>query len=115
MRIFLCKRLAALDPAMIEHVERRLGFALGRFGGRIERVSVCLEDANGHRGGVDKLCRLVCRLRPRGELILEEHALDLTTAIDLGSDRLAGMVARELERRRTTRRRAPGAFHRGQN
>ena len=53
-------------------MERRLDFALGRFGGRISQVTVGLEDLNGPRGGADKRCRLAVRLVPSGKVTIEE-------------------------------------------
>ena len=50
-------------PELTAHVERRLRFALTRFSGRIGRVNVFLTDQNGPRGGIDKTCRIVVRLR----------------------------------------------------
>ena len=47
-------------PATLpDHIERRLRFALDRFGDRIARVFVFLHDRNGPRGGIDKICRVL--------------------------------------------------------
>ena len=39
--------------AIRAHAYTRLGFALDRIGGRVERISVTLTDVNGPRHGVD--------------------------------------------------------------
>ena len=91
-----------LAPAVIERIERRLRFALSRFTDRIHRVTVRLADINGPRGGGDKQCRIVVRLRPGGEVVIEDTATDLETAIDRGADRVQRAVARALARTRAT-------------
>jgi len=47
-----------LTPALRQHTERRLHFALGRANGQISRLTVRLSDLNGPRGGEDKRCLL---------------------------------------------------------
>ena len=91
-----------LAPAVIERTKRRLGFALSRFADRIDRVTVRLADLNGPRGGVDKQCRIVVRLRSGGEVVIEDTATDLETALDRGADRVQRAVARALARMRAT-------------
>ena len=85
------------------HVERRLRFALGRFTGAVGRVTVRVEDVNGPRGGVDKRCRLVVALAPRGELIIEDEDADVRTLLDRSADRAGRAVERRLARRRARR------------
>ncbi|MFN8641091.1 MAG: HPF/RaiA family ribosome-associated protein [Candidatus Binatia bacterium] len=86
-----------------QHVERRLRFALGRFTGAVGRVTVRVEDVNGPRGGVDKRCRLVVALAPRGELIIEDEDADVQTLVDRSADRAGRAVERHLGRRRPNR------------
>lgn len=95
-----------------ERLERRLGFALGRFGSRIKTVWARLSDENGPRGGVDKCCRLRVRGDELGSLTVEASDSDLGAAIDRAADRLGRAVARMIARGRsfgdgaeTTRRR----------
>ena len=82
------------------HIERRLRFALGRFGARVARVETTLTDLNGPRGGVDKQCRIIASLVPKGEVIVEVRDADIFIAVDRAADRLGRVTARELERRR---------------
>src|SRR5690348_11454278 len=60
-----------MDDALKDHVERRLRFALGRLAARIGRMTVLLSDVNGPRGGIDKRCRIVVTLVPRGMVRVE--------------------------------------------
>lgn len=75
----------------------RLGFALGRFGGRIRSVTVCLGDVSGPRGGVDKTCVVKIRLDASKRLVVIEDAdADAAVAIDRAANRASRAVARAL-------------------
>ena len=89
-----------VDATVREHVERRLGFALGRFGEHVGRVSVRLADVNGPRGGEDKLCRIVVEVLGHGRVVVEDADHDLTVAIDRAADRVGQAVRRKLDRTR---------------
>jgi ribosomal subunit interface protein len=102
MRFAIRGRHIQLTEALLAHVERRLRFALGRFGPKIRQVAVKLTDLNGPRGGLDKQCQIAVTLSPSGKVRAEATDADLHTAIDLVSERLERAVARELERRRET-------------
>ena len=93
-----------LTPAVMDHVERRLRFALSRFGDRIRQIAVRLGGPNGPRGGADKRCRVVVTLRPSGEVVVEDTAPDVSMAIDRGADRAQRAVARAIARAREMRR-----------
>ena len=100
MRIHVRSRGFELTDALRAHAERRLLFALGRYGGRLQSVLLRIDDVNGPRGGADKRCQIVARLAPRGDVRVEELDGDLYAAISRAADRLDRAVARETERRR---------------
>lgn len=99
MRLDIRGRHVRINAGLREHVTRRLHFAIGRFGGRVAGILVRLEDVNGPRGGTDMQCRIVVRLAPRGELVVEVLEADARVAVDVAVDRLARQVARALGRR----------------
>ena len=103
MRIHVRSRGFDLTNALRAHAERRLLFALGRFGRRVQSVMLRMDDVNGPRGGADKRCQIVARLVPWGDVRVEEPDGDLYGAIDRAADRLDRAVAREIERRREMR------------
>jgi putative sigma-54 modulation protein len=84
--------------ALRAHGERCLRFALGRFGDRIDRVTVWLADLNGPRGGIDKGCRIGVRLRPMGSVLVLEAADDPYAALGRAAGRAGRAVARRLAR-----------------
>jgi putative sigma-54 modulation protein len=89
-----------LTAALLAHVERRLRFALSRFGQQIRQVAVQLLDLNDPRGGLDKQCRVTVTLSPSGKVMVGATDADLPTAIDRAADRLERSVIRALERPR---------------
>jgi ribosome-associated translation inhibitor RaiA len=101
MRLNIYGRGVAADQSVRNRVERRLAFALGRFGMWIERATVRLSDSNGPRGGVDKHCRIVVDLRGHGAVVVEDADRDLNVAVDRACDRVGQAVGRRLEKRRS--------------
>lgn len=95
-----------VNPDLGGLVERRLSFALSRFGARVRAVSVSLADLNGPRGGIDKKCSMQARLAPRGSVRVESRDSEVPAAIDRAATRLARAVTRAFERRREARNHA---------
>lgn len=81
--------------ALAELARRRFAFALGRFGTRVESLSIRLRDLNGPRGGEDQLCLVSVRLHgTRREVVVRETGADAATAISRAAERTARAVAR---------------------
>ena len=98
-----------IDQSQREYIERRLLFALGRFGSRIRRVMVRLEDMNGPRGGLDKRCHIEVRVPGRGVLVVDVRDVELESAVSRAAERIARRVRDELTTRRTQRQRGVAA------
>ena len=92
MKIQIRKRRVEVSDALRAYVERRLGFALGRFGERLGSVTVRFSDVNGDRGGVDKRCQIDVDLRPLGSV----QAAVTETGPFAAADRAAGLVSRSV-------------------
>ena len=88
------------EQSLRDHIERRLTYALSRFGSRVNRVTVYLSDRNGPKGGIDKSCRIVVRLRGLGESVSVVDDTDWTVAVDRAATRAGHNVSRELEKKR---------------
>lgn len=88
-----------------EHLERKMRFALGRFGSQIVKTRCEVDDANGPRGGVDKVSRLSVLLRNGETVRAEAIDTDFFTSIDRAAARLARSVERTLSRQRDRDRR----------
>ncbi len=98
MTVYIRERDLQLTKVLRDYVERRLAFALGRFGEQVRRVTVRLSPT----GGVDKRCRIEVDLRPK-RVQVEDTDADLFAAVNRASRRVARSVAHALERER-----APG-------
>lgn len=90
------------------HVESRMYYALGRFVGRIHRVSVRLRDLNGPKGGQDKSCQIQMLLRNGAQLVVEKRASGWLDAVDAAASSVGRAVVRavsrtDIDRRRTIR------------
>lgn len=76
---------------------RKLVGVLARFAHVVRGASMRLDDINGpQRGGVDKLCRVVLRLKDDSVLVVEELGADIGETINRVSERLHQNVARQL-------------------
>jgi len=96
---------AHLPHTIQDHVDVRLRYALARFGSRIERVTVFLRDRNGPKGGFDKVCRIMAKVRGCGEIVVGVIDTDWAIAVDRATTRIGHTVSRQLGRLRETRRR----------
>lgn len=100
MRITI-RSAKALSTSLARRARRRLEFALGRFGSRVESLTVRLLDLNGPKGGIDKQCLVAVRLsRPRRLIVIEDTDVDAVVAIDRAVGRAARSVARAIQTRR---------------
>ncbi|MBN2292768.1 MAG: HPF/RaiA family ribosome-associated protein [Pirellulales bacterium] len=84
-----------------EYIDHHLYFSLGRFAPAIDRVDVRLEDTNGPRGGIDKRCRIVVKLRTAGSssIVINDDDENLHAVISRTIARAGRTVARTLDRK----------------
>lgn len=76
---------------------KKLNNALSRFSHVVQDVTMRMHDINGpDRGGVDKRCRVVLRLKGNSFVVVEELGVDMTEAINRVADRLHYSVAKQL-------------------
>ncbi len=100
MNIEVRARGLNLTGAHRAEADRRLLFALGRFGRQVQDVILRMEDVNGPRRGSDKRFQISARLL-RGETVrIEGRHENVYGAISQAADRLGRAVARVLARRR---------------
>jgi len=105
MRFSVSGDRVKVTTGLREYIDRRLYFALGRFGPAIDHVSVRVGDINGPRGGIDKHCQIVVTLRASGSnpIAVHDNDEDLRAAVARASNRAGRTVARAIERKRRTR------------
>ena len=61
-------------------------------------------DANGPRGGADKLCKIEVVLEDAPAVLIEDAGADLYAAIDRAAERAGRNVAKRIERLRENAR-----------
>ena len=88
-----------MTAAAKEHIHRRLGFALDRFGDRIRKVKVYLMDLNGPRQGIDKLCQLTILVRGLGRMTVLEKDSTVTAAVSRAARLARSRIAKKIRRR----------------
>ena len=75
----------------------KLQVALARFSHVVQGVSLRMNDINGpDRGGADKLCRVVLRLKDNTFLVIEELGANMMEVIDRATNRLHQNLSRQL-------------------
>lgn len=98
---WLLKHQGTPHPATLpDHIERRLRFALARFGGRVEKVIVFLHDHNGPKGGVDKVCRILAKVQGCGVIVATVADSEWKAAVDRAATRIGHTVSRRIGRLR---------------
>jgi ribosomal subunit interface protein len=97
MRIRIRARGAPVPERLRAHVERRIEFALARFGDRVTLVVARLSDVGGRRGVADRHCAIEVTLRPRS-VYAEGSDPDAFAAINHASAQAAHSVARAIAR-----------------
>jgi len=101
MDISLQCRLPETDRTnLLGQLERRLGFAIGRFAESISEVHFSVDDVNGPRGGNDIEARAEVRLLPHGTVQVHGRYATAELAIDGLSHRLKLAIRRHLDRQR---------------
>lgn len=90
--------------------EKRLQSAAAPFESHIRQIGIFLRDVNGPRGGVDKRCTVIAKLRHGGSLEIEETCENFSEAIRRAARRLHSLLSRRIggKRPRNTMRRAWG-------
>lgn len=86
-----------------EHVEKRMGAALGRLKQKIDRVEVTLTDINGPRRGVDKTALVRIAAHGAPDMVCGALDSDLYRLIDRASDRAGVLLRRHALRRKPAR------------
>jgi len=95
MQIQIRKRNLELTSELRGHVERRLQFSLGRFGGRLRSAVVNLEDLNGLNGGADQECKLTIQTSWRCQIVIEERDADIFAAVARAAERAGRAMERQ--------------------
>ncbi len=98
MRLEIIGTNLPVSPALESHIHDRLESALGRLSRRVKSLTVRLCDDNGHKGGVDKRCRIEVRMSVGQPWIVEAIDTDPYVAVDLAVNNTKRTLVRRLDR-----------------
>lgn len=73
--------------------------SLRRFGHRVKRVCLYIEDINGPRGGEDKQCRCVLHLRRMQPVVIKDQDDNLTSLLYRVASRATYALSKHIDRR----------------
>jgi ribosome-associated translation inhibitor RaiA len=104
MRITIRAPHAPVDDRLREYVRKKLGEALAHVEDRIESVQLTLDDLNGPKGGVDKLCQIVANCGHLGVVRVEGRDGTLRDAAEAAIDRAKTTINHAIEKKQTVQR-----------
>jgi putative sigma-54 modulation protein len=97
MRVEIRGKSLQVTDALSAYIQRRLGFSLGRFGRRVARVLVWVEDTNGPKGGIDKQCRVAVMAPHSRTAVTQARGSNIRVAINLAIAKASGYAADRLK------------------
>jgi hypothetical protein len=100
MRLQLRSKDFAFRRHLWPTINRSLRLTLGRFGGRINCVTVYLTELSHRPGEIERRCRIVVGLIGSGQICCEDAGTDLKAAVNRAVVRVGKAVEREMENRR---------------
>lgn len=83
-----------------DDISRKLGRKLGKYASSIERVTVRLSDANGPKGGRDRVCQIKVVISGLPSVVVEERDVTFQRAVDRALKAITAAVKRSVQRRR---------------
>ena len=102
MQFEINNKKARLNQKNFSQVKRLLQFSLDRFRIFISRVKIVFDDVNGPKGGVDKRCRVMVKLRTSGQVVVQSEGTNYLQALNNSLDTMMHALWREIDRRRTS-------------
>ena len=98
MQVDLRIRNTDLTNVLRSYAERRLRFALSRFGDRAGRVVVTVSELQSADQGIATSCHISADIRPFGQVAARETDPDLYAAIDRAAGRIGRLFTSRLGR-----------------
>jgi len=99
MEIRLSDKHALLAGSASDRTDLKVRSAFAKFGEKIQRVELTVDDVNGPKGGVDKECRVIVRLRKMEDVVVTAKDESLSKAVSQAIKRADRTVARQIQKR----------------
>ena len=97
MRVRIRGQKTEITNGLRSHVHRRVRFALGRFAGAVQEVSLLLEESEERRTRF--CCSVTVLLEPRAQVSVAHADGDAPTAVEGALERATRAVERKLAQR----------------
>lgn len=98
MQVELIIRNADLAKILRDYADRRLHFALSRFGDRVDRVMVKVSESPEGERISERHCSIRVDLKPFGQVFAQETDPDVYAAIDRAAGRIGRLLASRLKK-----------------
>lgn len=99
MKIIVNDKQNLLSSRAVESAESRANASFAKFGYNVKTIEITVQDINGPKGGVDKRCQILVRLKKMKDVAVTVQDESLSKAIPNAISRAARSVRRILDRR----------------
>ena len=99
MEIRLNDKRALVAANAVDRTNSKVNSAFAKFGYKVQRVDLYVDDVNGPKGGIDKECRVVVKLKKMEDVFVTAKDESLSKAISQAIKRAARTVARQIQKR----------------
>ena len=99
MQFFLTDKQNLMGATAVDRAKSRSLSLLGKFSDHIRSIDLTVRDANGPRGGIDKICRVMIKLRGKADVVITAQEHKVSKAIAAAIERATRTVGRRVERR----------------
>lgn len=99
MRFVLNDKQKLLGQTAIDKAESKVVSLFSKFGRNVKSIEFTVDDVNGPRGGIDKECRVVVKLRQMPDVAARAKDVSMSKSLSAAVNRAARSVGRMLDRR----------------
>ena len=99
MLLKLNDRQKLLGKSAIERTESRVHSAFAKFSDYVKSIDITVKDVNGPRGGIDKICRILVKLRGRKDVVIKASDSSISKVVPDAIERALRSVGRQINRR----------------
>ncbi|GAA4463420.1 HPF/RaiA family ribosome-associated protein [Novipirellula rosea] len=103
MKLVISSNRVAVGNKLRNYIESRLQQSFQRLDRWVQKVSVCLDDINGPRGGVCKQCRLVVTLNGAETVVVTETGSSVGASVSKAIRRAGFAMTKRVKSRQDRR------------
>ncbi|WP_040767430.1 HPF/RaiA family ribosome-associated protein [Novipirellula maiorica] len=103
MKLVISSNRVAVGNKLRNYIESRLQQSFQRLDRWVQKVSVCLDDINGPRGGVCKQCRLVVTLNGAETVVVTETGASVGASVSKAIRRAGYAMTKRVKSRQDRR------------